>query len=150
MLFQGAELPFSRRYADEGLARFVAGSAQGGRRAKAHRDFGVSRTWFVFEEIDGCEIGITRGAIVTIGQRCLLGVALVLNVFAAGWWLYVSLQVVAHTGLHALASSGTLLWFCFAVAPITAIAALVSAPGEKAKLTRRLVGLLLRNSEVGA
>jgi hypothetical protein len=59
-------------------------------------------------------------------QRWLLAVAIVLNVFAAGWWASVAIDVTSRLGWHALASSGALMWLLFALPPIAAIAALAS------------------------
>jgi hypothetical protein len=72
----------------------------------------------------GLSTGITS---MNIGQRWLAGAAIVLNVLAAGWWISVAIDVVSRMGWHVLASSGALLWFCFALPPITSLAALASA-----------------------
>jgi signal transduction histidine kinase len=72
----------------------------------------------------GLSTGITS---MSIGQRWLRGAAIVLNVLAAGWWISVAIDVVSRMGWHVLATNSALLWFCFALPPITSLAALASA-----------------------
>jgi hypothetical protein len=57
--------------------------------------------------------------------RLLRGIAIVLNVGAAAWWLWTSIQVTLRVGWPALASSGGLLWLFFTVPPVVAVAALI-------------------------